>query len=85
MKVKELKALGAPFRGVEIHVSLKAKVATLVVVSERDTYATDFRLTDDDVDVLKVCKAITRGAFIAGLMDNNSIVGFYDDDALVVN
>jgi hypothetical protein len=79
----EVKALGAPFEKAEVHVSLRNKIGTLVLlVPDRNGNhpALDFQL-DGDEDWRQVGTELTFAASNTGLLQANSIVAIMNLDS----
>ena len=84
MNVEQIKALGAPFRAAEVQVSLRKKVAHLVMqIHGEEGVAMDFSIAaDDNGSVWDIGGSIVRAAVNAGLLTDNSEVTVRDLDVL---
>jgi hypothetical protein len=79
----EVKALGAPFEKAEVHVSLRNKTVTLVLLvpGRRGNHpALDFRL-DGDEDWRQVATVLTFAASTNVLLQANSFVAIMNLDS----
>jgi hypothetical protein len=79
--VKQLK----PFAGVEVHISIEAKTARLVLVVrgwEGNHPSKDFPLDYEQTDVHQVGGEVIAAAKLTGLMDESTPFVIVDVDAL---
>jgi hypothetical protein len=79
----DVKALGAPFEKAEIHVSLRNKTVTLLLLvpgRKGNHPALDFHLNGDE-DWQQVGTELTFAASKNGLLHTNSIVAILDLDS----
>jgi hypothetical protein len=87
LEFDEVKALGAPFEKAEIHVSLRNKVVTLLLLvpgRKRNHPALDFQL-DGDEDWQQVGTELTFAASKNGLLHADSIVAILNLDSELVH
>ena len=87
LEFDEVKALGAPFQRAEIHVSLRAKTVSLLLLVPNRTGshpALDFQL-DGSENWQQVGEELTLAAFNNGLLNANSIVAILNLDSEPIN
>ncbi len=82
MRITELKNLGAPFPAAEVQVSVKKKIARLVLVLLNPTM--DFPL-GENTTVKETATEIIQAARDQGLIDENTVVDVIDLDSLQTN
>jgi hypothetical protein len=83
LEFDEVKALGAPFEMAEVHVCLRNKIMTLVLLvpgRNGNHPALDFQLHGDE-DWQEVGTELTIAASNNGLLDANSIVAIMNVDS----
>jgi hypothetical protein len=86
MNIKEIKKLGAPFRGAEVQVSLRKKIARLVllIADGPNNPVLDMPIGDEESHE-EVGVAVIEAAKINGLLDERSVVVIVDLDSAVAN
>lgn len=83
LEIDEVKALGAPFEKAEVHVSMRNKTVTLVLLVPgriSNHPALDFEINGDE-DWRQVGTELTFAASKNGLLDANSIVAILNLDS----
>jgi len=73
VNLEEIKALGAPFRAAEVQVSLRTRIARLVlVIRVKDNPSFDFRLNESESDFEAVGREVLESARRLGLIDDEA-------------
>ena len=83
--IEQIKALGAPFAMAEIHVSLRANVARLILVvpTMNPPYpCSDYTLREKYTDYVQAGHDIAMAAAIAGLLADKAQVAVVNADSM---
>src|SRR5215472_11972611 len=82
MNLEQIKALGAPFRRAEIRVSLRSRIAMIVVmIPGHENAEMGFQLDSNQDDPEQVGREIEEAAKQVGLIDGSSTINVIDLDS----